>query len=328
MQRESSLEEQGETEATAALSLTHYKGSRESDMEVMEGRINLADGASNGHPKAAAASRSTNNQHRPINIEQQEKPGHSASHLDDWISEAGTIKQESNGGMFSAPMSNSSQPPLRQTSPEQYGSIEDIRTHSRAPPYATSGTSLSESLGEAVTITQPTSVKSAETNGHRLDQGRKLRASPSFDKSMHTKHRTSYVDAVADDSEVDAMSIPPEKPSQKMQSSSMVTTTGRSQQRPDTFSSKMEIQPGKRSLKHLTCYHWKQKGGCRYREDECQYAHYDTGMDEGKNTTCFWWWNTGHCKKSEKECLYAHRDTGLYAKPPPGYVPQHREPVP
>ena len=31
------------------------------------------------------------------------------------------------------------------------------------------------------------------------------------------------------------------------------------------------------SVKHLTCFWWKEKGSCKYTEEECLYAHYDTG---------------------------------------------------
>lgn len=35
--------------------------------------------------------------------------------------------------------------------------------------------------------------------------------------------------------------------------------------------------PSKRSVKHLTCFWWKEKGTCKYSEEECLYAHHDTG---------------------------------------------------
>ena len=35
---------------------------------------------------------------------------------------------------------------------------------------------------------------------------------------------------------------------------------------------------GKPSVKHLTCWWWFEKGQCRYDEDDCLYAHHDTGM--------------------------------------------------
>jgi hypothetical protein len=31
------------------------------------------------------------------------------------------------------------------------------------------------------------------------------------------------------------------------------------------------------SVKHLTCFWWKEKGTCKFSEDECLYAHHDTG---------------------------------------------------
>ena len=34
----------------------------------------------------------------------------------------------------------------------------------------------------------------------------------------------------------------------------------------------------KPSVKHLECYYWKHRGRCRFSEEECLYAHHDTGM--------------------------------------------------
>jgi hypothetical protein len=325
---------QSETKAAMAVSLTHYKGTHNLDVEAIEGRITLGAGASNGHQKAPAdsdlrqAARNANDQRVPSNIEQLENSNNSVSYPNGRISEARAIKQEFMGGIFSAPVSNSSNPPRPQASTKKYGSTYDIETYSVVTPRKSAGTEFSGSLNDAVTSPQPTSSKPAVTNGFRQDRELKLQSSPSFDTSIHARHRRSQIGLDADDSEDDAMSISPEKSPEIVRSTSHVmTTTGRLQQPQAAVSSKMEIQSSKKSLKHLTCYHWKQRGGCRYREDECQYAHHDTGMDEGKNTTCFWWWKIGHCKKSERECLYAHRDTGLYAKPPPGYVPLKRKSV-
>jgi hypothetical protein len=35
---------------------------------------------------------------------------------------------------------------------------------------------------------------------------------------------------------------------------------------------------GKPSVKHLTCFWWKVKGDCRFSEEDCLYAHHDTGL--------------------------------------------------
>lgn len=35
---------------------------------------------------------------------------------------------------------------------------------------------------------------------------------------------------------------------------------------------------GKPSVKHLTCFWWKVKGDCRFSEDDCLYAHRETGL--------------------------------------------------
>jgi hypothetical protein len=38
------------------------------------------------------------------------------------------------------------------------------------------------------------------------------------------------------------------------------------------------LPASKRSVKHLTCFWWKQKGRCRFSDEECLYAHHDTGI--------------------------------------------------
>ncbi|KAL9025470.1 MAG: hypothetical protein Q9196_005712 [Gyalolechia fulgens] len=100
--------------------------------------------------------------------------------------------------------------------------------------------------------------------------------------------------------------------------------------------------------KHLTCFYWAKNGACRYTDDECAYAHYNTGIvahdpmhhqsvptnikDEttgdstqqksglppSRSLTCFFWARSRKCKRSDEECSYAHYDTGTVAKAPPG----------
>ena len=36
--------------------------------------------------------------------------------------------------------------------------------------------------------------------------------------------------------------------------------------------------PDKPSVKHLTCYYWHKLGKCRFSDDECLYAHFNTGQ--------------------------------------------------
>ncbi|EXJ92724.1 hypothetical protein A1O3_01276 [Capronia epimyces CBS 606.96] len=40
-----------------------------------------------------------------------------------------------------------------------------------------------------------------------------------------------------------------------------------------------------------------------------------------KHLTCFWWWEKGECRFSEEDCLYAHHDTGHYTLAPRQVVP-------
>ncbi|KAL8946263.1 MAG: hypothetical protein Q9222_007319 [Ikaeria aurantiellina] len=96
--------------------------------------------------------------------------------------------------------------------------------------------------------------------------------------------------------------------------------------------------------KHLTCFYWAKNGKCRYTDDECAYAHYNTGVvahdpmhkqnlstednqDEpesfsglppSRSLTCFFWARNRKCNRSDEECSYAHYDTGTIARAPPG----------
>jgi hypothetical protein len=328
----SPTQESEERAATAVSSLAHYKVPPKKSLEATEGRIALPEGTSAGHPKALGDSdldrtfRNTSDQRVPFNTERPEHSGNTAFQVNGWTFEARTMKQEFMGDILSAPGQNGFDAPPPQASIGQYGLAEDTRAPSVALLQQVVGTNLKPSVGEAPAVAQLAPSMSAATNGLRRDLEPNFVHGPSLDTPVYPKHHSSPFEPNADDPEDDGLSISLDKPLEKVRHASNTrTTSGRTQQLQETVLSKPVNISGKKSFKHLTCYHWKQRGGCRYREDECQYAHYDTGMDEGKNTTCFWWWKTGHCKKSERECLYAHRDTGVYAKPPPGYVPQNRK---
>ena len=45
------------------------------------------------------------------------------------------------------------------------------------------------------------------------------------------------------------------------------------------------------------------------------------GKPSVKHLTCFWWKEKGHCRFKEADCLYSHYDTGLYADPPRQVIP-------
>ncbi|KAL8707201.1 MAG: hypothetical protein Q9220_007734 [cf. Caloplaca sp. 1 TL-2023] len=96
--------------------------------------------------------------------------------------------------------------------------------------------------------------------------------------------------------------------------------------------------------KHLTCFYWAKNGKCRYTDDECAYAHYNTGvvahdpmgnqnistedikvesenfsgLPPSRSLTCFFWARNRKCNRSDEECSYAHYDTGTIARAPPG----------
>jgi hypothetical protein len=272
----SPTQESEERAATAVSSLAHYKGPSKKSLEVTEGRIALAEEASTGHPKALGDSdlsqtiRNTSDQRVPFNAGQPENSGNAASRFNGWTSEARTIKQESMRGILSASRQNSFDAPPPQASVEQYGSIEDTRARPASSLQQAVGTNLKQSVGEAPTVAPLAPPMLAATNGLRRDLEPKLVRSPSFDTPMHTKRHTSPFDMNADDLEDDGLSISLDKSLEKARRvSNTRTTSGRTQQLQEAIPSKPVNMSGKKSLKHLTCYHWKQRGGCRYREDEC-----------------------------------------------------------
>ena len=320
-----------EPKYTMASSSTRYWGSNMLSTVANEERITTAEGDSHGPPKAPADScshqavRNISNQHVVSNVEVPQKLNNALTHIDGCVYEVRAIKQEFMGGNLSANMPGHLSPSPPQAFPEHYGSDVNIRWHSNNLTREASKLHPGEPLAEAATIDKP-SLKPAATGSFVQNHVRGLESSPSFVTSQHKSQRKSQVDGDSDGFEEGETSYSQEYfPGKGRSTSATTTTTGRLPTFPEMVPSNTESLPSRKSLKHLTCYHWKQRGGCRYREEDCQYSHHDTGLDEGKNTTCFWWWTTGHCKKSEKECLYAHRDTGLYAKPPPGYVPQNRK---
>ncbi|KAK6368151.1 hypothetical protein LTS17_009892 [Exophiala oligosperma] len=40
-----------------------------------------------------------------------------------------------------------------------------------------------------------------------------------------------------------------------------------------------------------------------------------------KHLTCFWWWEKGHCRFSDEDCLYSHYDTGHHTSAPRQVIP-------
>lgn len=105
--------------------------------------------------------------------------------------------------------------------------------------------------------------------------------------------------------------------------------------------------PSVSGKKHLTCFYWAKNGTCRYTDEECAYAHYNTGivandpmhnqsisaidtsnqkdnstslsgLPPSRSLTCFFWARNRKCTRSDEECSYAHYDTGTVARAPPG----------
>ena len=311
---------------------TRYRGSSDWNTTATQGKPSLVeeDGGSLLNAPADSGFRqavwNSSNQQVLCNVDLQRKMIECQTDVDAYIYEARAIKQESMGGILSANMPDHFKPPPRHESTEHYGSSVDNRRHSIDPSRRASKTNLSDLSSKAVTVDEPASWMPEATNSFIQNHVPKVPRSCYFDPLPHKRDRASQIDSDSDEVEEGETTLSAENPPEIGRSTSDTTATIRRLQRlPETVPFKTQHQVVKKSLKHLTCYHWKQRGGCRYKEEDCQYSHYDTGLDEGKNTTCFWWWTTGHCKKSEKECLYAHRDTGLYAKPPPGYVPQNRK---
>ncbi|KAL9035079.1 MAG: hypothetical protein Q9180_005049 [Flavoplaca navasiana] len=90
----------------------------------------------------------------------------------------------------------------------------------------------------------------------------------------------------------------------------------------------------------LTCFFWARNRKCNRSDEECSYAHYDTGTiarappgvtvfestqavntaPPTKSLTCYFWNRDGRCSRSDSECKYAHHATGTVAYPPPTVV--------
>lgn len=89
------------------------------------------------------------------------------------------------------------------------------------------------------------------------------------------------------------------------------------------------------SSRGLTCFFWANGRRCFRSDEECSYAHYETGtvarappgvaiMDtqeeskatKAKTLTCYFWDKNGKCSRSDEACPYAHFHTGTVAYPP------------
>lgn len=70
--------------------------------------------------------------------------------------------------------------------------------------------------------------------------------------------------------------------------------------------------------KGVTCHYWWTQGQCWLAEEQCLYAHRDTGIQRpdhrrpSKAWTCWKWLNEHNCPHSEQNCVYAHKDTGFH----------------
>ena len=72
----------------------------------------------------------------------------------------------------------------------------------------------------------------------------------------------------------------PEEPAMQSESQPMARTRPHSRARspfPRARGLDNSLNSNRRSVKHLTCFWWWEKGECRYSDEECLYSHYDTG---------------------------------------------------
>ncbi|KAL8851324.1 MAG: hypothetical protein Q9221_003769 [Calogaya cf. arnoldii] len=90
----------------------------------------------------------------------------------------------------------------------------------------------------------------------------------------------------------------------------------------------------------LTCFFWARNRKCNRSDEECSYAHYDTGtiarappgvtvfepstavesVPPTESLTCYFWNRDGRCSRSDAQCKYAHEATGTVAYPPPSVI--------
>lgn len=78
-------------------------------------------------------------------------------------------------------------------------------------------------------------------------------------------------------------------------------------------------RPHSRATSPLSHAHGRDHG--RDHESSANPLNPNANRRSVKHLTCFWWWEKGECRFSEEECLYAHHDTGHYTLAPRQVTP-------
>lgn len=166
-----------------------------------------------------------------------------------------------------------------------------------------SPTSLPNESRDSITLESP-----SEISGHHL------KASNST-HPLEGVHRSSSVES--------------ESPRPR-ESSQQDMLDNRRSERPQTLTTRLspsgKMQPrspmDRRRLRQATCFYWRTNDLCRYSEQECKYAHHETGVDmlEKQQATCYYWLNRGKCIFNDETCKFAHYDTGYHAPQPLGSI--------
>ena len=297
---------------TAEVELYH---SKDIDTDLIQGVVQLQGGivdspADEASVSGCPATRNIKEQQDALTIQQSQTPVALPSYIDGWNLEAGPLEQGSMGDILSA------------QAPESPESLISVPT-STETDIAINGGTVVPSTGPAV---GPTTFELVSNGTLSETYDSSLTKEVSNDLPHVNGNMEQDVlndDGISDDLHLPAASTPNHRPlkSNRNSSASMNGDGGPQHSDPRTDSKpESRLPSGKIPQKHLTCYYWKTKGNCRYKEEDCQFAHYYTGIDvdmpSAKNTTCYWWWNNNFCRFSNEDCRFAHYDTGIYADRP------------
>ncbi len=289
--------------------------SKDNDTDLIEEEVRLGGGIADGPEdvpsvSGSQATKNANEQQNAPAIQQSQTPGALPSHHERWNPEAEPLEQDLMGGILSA------------QAPESPESLVAVRTPIEM------GTAVND--GTMVPSTDPALGLTTSKLGPTKTPNKTSHSSPT--KELHNdqthvngdiEQDTLVDNAVPDALHLPASSAPDHRPLTNVRNSSAsMNGDGGPQHSDPRRGSKPEprLPSGKITQKHLTCYYWKTKGNCRYKEEDCQFAHYYTGLDvdmpSAKNTTCYWWWQNNFCRFSNDDCRFAHYDTGIYADRP------------
>lgn len=126
---------------------------------------------------------------------------------------------------------------------------------------------------------EPILLKSALSNSNHSSSAEDIRTEPSDQAHLATPLQQSFPSSPLT-SEVETCS---NEASSTQRDYKKVETRGRGMSRSSSVPAAMNTTAKKTvnstsSVRHMTCFWWKEKGHCSKSSDDCAYAHYDTGL--------------------------------------------------